>query len=143
VSEITLAPNPDVPAQARRLIERTFGDALAPDELKRARVAISELATNAVRHGQGEVTVRAELDDNPLLVDVIDRGSDFARRVQQHDIERIARWVQEHDVKRIGGWGLSIVDAETSRWGVHEGTTHVWFEIERHGPRVGIEEKPK
>jgi hypothetical protein len=42
----------------------------------------------------------------------------------------------------VGGWGLSIVDALASRWGVHEGTTHVWFELERPGPRLGSGGRP-
>jgi hypothetical protein len=36
-----------------------------------------------------------------------------------------------------------IVDAESSRWGIHEGTTHVWFELERPGPRLAAEEAPR
>jgi hypothetical protein len=68
--------------------------------------------------------------ENRLLVEVIDEGSGF---------ERVAR---DHDVDQLGGLGLRIVDAEASRWGVHEGTTHVWFEIERSGPRLGAEPKP-
>ena len=31
-----------------------------------------------------------------------------------------------------GGWGLHLVDQVAQRWGVHEGSTHVWFEL---GPR--------
>ena len=28
-----------------------------------------------------------------------------------------------------GGWGLHLVDQVAVGWGVHEGSTHVWFEI--------------
>ena len=28
-----------------------------------------------------------------------------------------------------GGWGLHLVDQVATRWGVREGSTHVWFEI--------------
>ena len=31
----------------------------------------------------------------------------------------------------VGGWGLHLVQTLSKRWGVHEGSTHVWFEIER------------
>ena len=31
----------------------------------------------------------------------------------------------------VGGWGLHLVQTLSERWGVHEGSTHVWFEIER------------
>ncbi|QEC48484.1 ATP-binding protein [Baekduia soli] len=29
-----------------------------------------------------------------------------------------------------GGWGLHMVEALSRRWGVHKGSTHVWFEID-------------
>jgi len=43
---------------------------------------------------------------------------------------------------QVGGWGLEIVEDVASRWGVHEGTTHVWFELERSGPRLGAPQRP-
>ncbi len=61
---------------------------------------------------------------NRLLVELVDEGSGF---------ERVLR---RKDFAQIGGWGLDIVDDVASRWGVHEGTTHVWFELERAGPRL-------
>ena len=43
-----------------------------------------------------------------------------------------------------------IVDRLTTRWGVHEGTTNVWFEMltgsrgrQRAGPHVGEESRPR
>jgi hypothetical protein len=36
-----------------------------------------------------------------------------------------------------------VNDAVLRRWGVHQGTTHVWFELERAGPRIGIESRPE
>jgi hypothetical protein len=64
------------------------------------------------------------------LVEVIDEGSGFERVVREHSFED------------LHGRGLDIVDAEASRWGLYEGTTHVWFEIERSGPRLGAEDTP-
>jgi hypothetical protein len=43
---------------------------------------------------------------------------------------------------QVGGNGLRIVDAEATRWGVHEGTTHVWFELEPSGPQLGADKNP-
>jgi PAS domain S-box-containing protein len=128
--QLTLAPDAEAPRLARQMLERSFGDVLDAEELDRAKLAISELATNAVVHGKGEVTVFADLDDTRLLVEVVDQGSGF---------EYVLR---EQDFDAIGGRGLNLVDAEASRWGMHEGTTHVWFEIERRGPRLGTERKP-
>ena len=33
----------------------------------------------------------------------------------------------------MGGRGLMIVESLSSRWGVYEGTTHVWFELDPGG----------
>jgi PAS domain S-box-containing protein len=118
-AQITVVPDVNAPGLARRLLERSFGEYLGREELDKAKLAISELATNAVIHGQGEITVLACVDETRLLVEVIDQGSGFEHAVR------------EHDFATVGGRGLSIVDAESSRWGTREGTTHVWFEIER------------
>ena len=74
--------------------------------------------------------LRLSLDQDRLLAEVIDQGTGFERVVRKSDFER------------LGGWGLSLVEAESTRWGVHEGTTHVWFEIERPGPRLGPDKTP-
>ena len=33
----------------------------------------------------------------------------------------------------VGGRGLGIVERMTRRWGIREGTTHVWFELDPGG----------
>jgi anti-sigma regulatory factor (Ser/Thr protein kinase) len=118
------------PALARKLLDGWFGDSLAGHELDSARLLVSELVTNSVVHGQGQIRLAARMDDNRILVEVCDEGSSF---------EHTARSVP---FDQLHGRGLGIVDALSSRWGIHEGTTHVWFEIERSGPRLGPEEKP-
>jgi serine phosphatase RsbU (regulator of sigma subunit)/anti-sigma regulatory factor (Ser/Thr protein kinase) len=128
--QFTLARDAHAPAMARRLIERAFADWLDGEELDRAKLAVSELATNAVVHGRGEITLFADIDEGRLLVEVVDEGSGFEYTLRECEFDR------------LGGRGLNIVDAETSRWGMHEGTTHVWFEIERRGPRLGAEQRP-
>jgi hypothetical protein len=59
------------------------------------------------------------------MVEISDRGEGFER----------ARHERAPDA--IGGFGLNIVDAVASRWGIHQGNSHVWFEIERSGRRRG------
>jgi hypothetical protein len=61
---------------------------------------------------------------------VVDEGQGFERAARKGSLDA------------IGGRGLAIVEAGSSRWGLHEGTTHVWFELERPGPRVGRDAKP-
>ncbi|MDQ6606117.1 MAG: ATP-binding protein [Actinomycetota bacterium] len=62
-----------------------------------AKLLASELVTNAVLHGEGTITLRAALDDDRLLVEVIDQGSGFERVVDEHGFDK------------VGGWGLRIV----------------------------------
>lgn len=109
---------------ARHALRSWCGERLDGDLLLDAELLVSELATNALVHGHGQITMRAQLDDARLLVEVIDDGSGFQRELRREDF-----W-------QIGGWGLGIVDDVAGRWGVHEGTTHVWFELQRTGPRL-------
>jgi anti-sigma regulatory factor (Ser/Thr protein kinase) len=118
------------PLLARRQLAGWLGDALDRDQLASAKLLTTELITNAVLHGRGRIVLRADLNQDRLLVEVIDEGAVF-----EHDARR-------RDFDQIGGRGLAIVDSESSRWGIHEGTTHVWFELERRGPRLGSERKP-
>jgi anti-sigma regulatory factor (Ser/Thr protein kinase) len=113
------------PTDARHALRRSYSGDVDPDLLADAELLVGELVSNAVLHGRGTIILRARLDDDRLFVEVIDEGSGFERELRRHDFEQ------------LGGWGLDIVDDIASRWGVHEGTTHVWFELERPGPRLG------
>jgi anti-sigma regulatory factor (Ser/Thr protein kinase) len=91
-----------------------------------ARLLVSELVSNAVTHGHGRITLRAQLFERRLLVEVIDEGDGFDRRLRERGFR----------TPGVGGWGLSVVDAESSCWGVRRDSSHVWFELERPGPRL-------
>jgi anti-sigma regulatory factor (Ser/Thr protein kinase) len=99
-------------------------------QLDDVKLLVTELVTNAVVHGRGRITVRGRLDEHRLMVEVIDQGTGFERIVHERDFES------------VGGQGLNAVEAIASRWGIHEGTSHVWFELERRGPRLGPGNKP-
>jgi anti-sigma regulatory factor (Ser/Thr protein kinase) len=128
--EVELPRDPGAGALARRLLEELSAGTLEDHELGRAKLLVTELVNNAVLHGHGSITFRADLDEDRLHIEVIDEGTGFEREVR------------ERDGDHLGGRGLKLVDAESSSWGVHEGTTHVWFELERPGPRLGAEKKP-
>jgi anti-sigma regulatory factor (Ser/Thr protein kinase) len=128
--EQELSRGADASRHARRALTAWCGAQLDKDELYKARLLTSELVTNAVIHGKGRILLRGDLNDDRLLVEVIDDGDGFAHELGRRHFED------------VGGRGLAIVDAESSRWGIHEGTTHVWFELERPGPRLGLERKP-
>jgi anti-sigma regulatory factor (Ser/Thr protein kinase) len=71
-----------------------------------AELVISELVTNALRHGLGDIVVRTSLADGHLLqVSVTDSGPELPA-------------LQPVDPGRVGGVGLRIVDRLASEWGV-------------------------
>jgi anti-sigma regulatory factor (Ser/Thr protein kinase) len=80
----------------------------------------SELATNAIRHGQGPtVTLIARMRGTKCRIEVIDGGSGF--------VPMPAPVV----TTGMSGRGLPIVAELADAWGVYEGnSTHVWFEID-------------
>ena len=123
--EADLPHTADAPGIARRSVVGWLTSAVEPDELEVARLLVSELVTNAVVHGLGSITLRVGLDEDRLRAEVIDEGGGFERKVRQRDFAS------------TGGRGLAILDAEASRWGIQDGATHVWFEVERPRPRLG------
>ncbi len=119
--EFVLPRSADGPGIARRLLADWFASALANGTLTTARLLVSELVSNAVRHGSGKITLKVQLSDRRLLVEVIDEGHGFEPELLEPDFERSG----------AGRWGLSIVAAESSRWGVARGISDVWFELDR------------
>jgi anti-sigma regulatory factor (Ser/Thr protein kinase) len=106
------------PSAAREALASLDGKvdaALIPD----AKLLASELVTNSVKYGgSGPVTLAMTSDDpSHLRVEVIDQGVGFVP---------VARDKPKTDV---GGWGLHLVESLSDRWGVHDGSTHVWFEL--------------
>jgi anti-sigma regulatory factor (Ser/Thr protein kinase) len=108
------------PAAARRAVEGLAGT-LDDDLIPEVMLLVSELITNSVKYG-GDGAIRLEVDvDRPgrVRAEVIDQGLGFIP---------VAR---DRPATKVGGWGLHLVQTLSTRWGVHEGSTRVWFEIER------------
>jgi anti-sigma regulatory factor (Ser/Thr protein kinase) len=113
---VTLARDHGAPGRARALL-RQHADGLDRDRLDTAVLLISELVTNAVLHGGGEIR---------LLIDVRVDGSDARFAVcDEGDGTPVVRPEPGPD----GGWGLRLVGQLARRWGVREGRTQVWFEL--------------
>jgi anti-sigma regulatory factor (Ser/Thr protein kinase) len=108
------------PATARRAVE-TLSGTVAEDLIRDVKLLVSELISNSVKYGT-EGTLRFQIDaQGPRTVraEVIDRGVGFV------PVPR------DRPATDVGGWGLYLVQTLSNRWGVHEGRTHVWFEIDR------------
>src|SRR2546423_12727837 len=110
-------------ARAARDLVSALDPSLPSAVLDDLRLLVSELVTNAVRHG-GEadgdpVAFSVRLTDGVARVEVGDRGPGFApgRPAPRPD--------------RASGWGLVLLDRLAHRWGVDvaEETT-VWFELD-------------
>jgi anti-sigma regulatory factor (Ser/Thr protein kinase) len=110
------APDPSAPAATRRRLTELLGPRISRSALANVQLACSELVNNALLHGRGPISVTVELRDGRVRLDVVDQG-------------RAAGRVQMRSGGENGGWGLQIVDRLAHRWGVVEGTTHVWCEI--------------
>jgi anti-sigma regulatory factor (Ser/Thr protein kinase) len=111
------------PGRARRALNR-FAPALDPRRLAEARLALSEIVNNSVRHaGAGpDETIELSLSctETMLHVAVGDHGGGFDPALE----------IREPDTEREGGRGLFLVDAVASHWGVRgDGPTQVWFEL--------------
>ncbi len=114
------------PARARKAITGLQGH-VDPDVLSDTVLLVSELVSNSVKYGAGNVLMRVRTrGPRQVLVEVVDGGSGFSPAVR-----RPSRF-------QAGGYGLHLVDALASSWGVHPGTAHVWFEIDRSGDLAAV-----
>jgi anti-sigma regulatory factor (Ser/Thr protein kinase) len=117
----TFAP---APASVPRIRERVVGIAEPFIEVERIpdlRLVISEVVTNAVRHGgDGDMLVAVTPKTGFLCVQVTDTGDGFAPRPRAYEPDE------------DGGFGLFLVEQLTRRWGLtrENSNTRVWFEFD-------------
>jgi anti-sigma regulatory factor (Ser/Thr protein kinase) len=115
--EITLDSQPESVAQARRVTTQVI-DGLDEQTLEDVRLIVSELVTNAVKHGpNGRVKLRLRREGKTIHGEVEDEGT------SAFGLRRRARLGPD------GGLGLRLVDSLSDRWGVEAGTARVWFEL--------------
>jgi len=114
---LELEPGPKAGHQARNEIRGRLRDRVDDGLLIDLQLIVSELVTNSLRYGPGE-TIEVEIavtEDGAITGEVEDHGRG----------EVAMREITDEG----GGFGLRIVNALASRWGVCEGSTHVWFEL--------------
>lgn len=99
-------------------LESRGGDASLRED---AVLVVSELVTNALRYGIGNVVLRAVFGTDGLSVSVTDSGDSLPRALPV-------------DSERIGGLGLHIVERLANAWGVSRfpGGKTVWAVLDGH-----------
>lgn len=117
---LELPATPHAPTRAREAVREAVDRAkITDDERWRAELIITELVTNAVRHGPGgPVRVALEAGGRGVRGEVVDPGAG----IQSEALER-RRATEE------GGRGLFLVDALSDSWGLSEDHSRVWFEV--------------
>jgi anti-sigma regulatory factor (Ser/Thr protein kinase) len=123
-SEARVRLDLDAPAAARRAVAAALADRVAAPVIERAKLTISELITNSVRHSgvpEGAyAVVRLYLTDERLRLAVEDPG---------HGGEIVRR---RADARTGRGFGLHVVETLSERWGSERhasGVTCVWAEL--------------
>lgn len=120
--QITVPAGPAAPATARHALMDWLSPQATNVLLTDARLVVSELVTNSLRHGglpdAATVRIFADLTDHMLRLEVEDAGTAGAvtRRAPNRN--------------HGGGFGLNIIDALAARWGVQRDRgTLVWVEL--------------
>ena len=119
----TIAAGPGGPAEGRALVTGWFGERVTTAVLDHARMLVSELITNSLRHAEhvkgAPVRLSGVLTPGLLRIEVADAGHDS--RVVRRD---------PHAPGGAGGFGLHLVELMAARWGVEPAAgTEVWFEL--------------
>jgi anti-sigma regulatory factor (Ser/Thr protein kinase) len=118
---IDLPSDLDAPAIARRFVDE-HSDHLPRELIADAALLVTELVTNAVRHGRPQITLQVCLEPPRFGVLVKDAGTTIPTSNPQ-----------QPGADATGGRGLVIVDRLSAEWGViptqsSPGKT-VWFEL--------------
>lgn len=111
-----LPRSPASAGTARHLVN-THTAALSVQQREDAALLVSELVTNALRYGRGEIWLRIDADTDGVRIEVSDQGK--------------VAVAPSPTPGAHGGWGLRIVDELADDWGVLEGSTRVWFRLFR------------
>ena len=118
----TLEAEPGAVSEARRWAAAVTRGLLDGDQAQNLRLIVSELVTNALRHGADGARIDLAVTPKPefLCVQVTDDGPGLAPRPRALETED------------NGGFGLFFVEQLARRWGVtrENRRTRVWFELD-------------
>jgi anti-sigma regulatory factor (Ser/Thr protein kinase) len=111
----------DQVGRARSFVRETLGAWGLSSRVDDAVLMVSELFTNAVLHGEGDVDVSLVLEDGNLRIEVADDGAGT-----------VPTRARSPRPESVTGRGLAIVDALADSWGNgrdQRGRTRVWLEV--------------
>jgi serine/threonine-protein kinase RsbW len=112
------------PALARTALTQLHDGSWSLDD---ARLVVSELVGNAVRHS-------GCAPDHPLRVTVSRRGARLLIAIDDPGLSRQAAATVNDDPSEAGGWGIRIVDALAEAWGTERSDGYrVWAELVADG----------
>jgi anti-sigma regulatory factor (Ser/Thr protein kinase) len=129
---LELAAEPSAPSRARAEL-RAFLDGAPVDQavLYDVQLLVSELVTNAVRHGS----------DPGDCVEVVYERQGRQLRVSVSDVGRAEAppTVREHSLDRVSGRGLRAVAQLSEHWAAESrgGRCAVWFTVQLERPAMG------
>lgn len=117
-----LAPEPASVSEARRFAADVAEEYLDDCQQRNLELVVSEIVSNAVRHGENsdEIKLAVTPKDGYVCVQVTDSGPGL--------VPKPGAMGSDDD----GGFGLFIVEQLTRRWGVtrEDEQTRVWFELD-------------
>ncbi|MBE2314583.1 ATP-binding protein [Solirubrobacter sp. CPCC 204708] len=99
-----------------RLIVTAHCAGLPSERCNSANLMVSELVSNACRHGSGRIQLTVRSDAQGVRTEVHDEGS--GAKIGKTDPRPVR-----------GGWGLHFVDRLADSWGVESGASRVWFRV--------------
>jgi anti-sigma regulatory factor (Ser/Thr protein kinase) len=119
--DLSLPPEPGSVAEARTRVLEALGPELDEAQEHTLRLLVSEVVTNAVRHGGSRDPVEVHVHWNSeVVIEVIDHGEGFTPGPRPGPLDE------------PGGFGLFLVGRLADRWGVETNdSTRVWFVMHR------------
>ena len=120
--DLTLPPEAGSIAEARTRLCEAIAPEFGEYEVERLRLLVSEVVTNAVRHGDGTepLELHATWNDE-VRIEVSDHGGGFTPTPRLGALDEPADEVEAEAARLVDRWGVET-DA---------GTT-VWFVLRRH-----------
>ena len=122
----------DCPRVARGEVKKRIRGLVDPDVIEDVILLVSEVVTNAVKHGvaseTASVRIAGEVSELILRIEVVNAGEAF--EVHIGGLEN----------RDPGGRGLFLVDELSHAWGVDhdQGLSTVWFEIDRDSTKAAL-----